>query len=395
MNQAKSSVEFKTALPNQWLGLLGGGQLGRMFCMAAQSLGYKVLVLDPASNSPAGSVADGQLLADYLDDAALAELAERCVGVTTEFENVPALALDTLATRIPVSPSAFSVGVAQHRLEEKSYVSGCGVPVAPHAPVRSAADISEALLPLLPGILKTARLGYDGKGQVRVSTLDDLRKAFADLNEVECVLEKRLTLLREVSVIVARDHKGECITFPVAENHHRKGILATTIVPARIEDVMAAQARASAISIAGALDYVGVLCVEFFVVDGMGLVVNEIAPRPHNSGHYTIDACVTSQFEQQARILAGLPLGDTRQHSPSVMVNLLGELWFDEQGNEREPDWSAVLALPQVKLHLYGKEQARVGRKMGHITIVAPALEQALAVADQVRSILGIGDDDD
>lgn len=395
MNQAKSSVEFKTALPNQWLGLLGGGQLGRMFCMAAQSLGYKVLVLDPASNSPAGSVADGQLLADYLDDAALAELAERCVGVTTEFENVPALALDTLATRIPVSPSAFSVGVAQHRLEEKSYVSGCGVPVAPHAPVRSAADISEALLPLLPGILKTARLGYDGKGQVRVSTLDDLRKAFADLNEVECVLEKRLTLLREVSVIVARDHKGECITFPVAENHHRKGILATTIVPARIEDVMAAQARASAISIAGALDYVGVLCVEFFVVDGMGLVVNEIAPRPHNSGHYTIDACVTSQFEQQARILAGLPLGDTRQHSPSVMVNLLGELWFDEQGNEREPDWSAVLALPEVKLHLYGKEQARVGRKMGHITIVAPALEQALAVADQVRSILGIGDDDD
>lgn len=395
MNQAKSSVEFKTALPNQWLGLLGGGQLGRMFCMAAQSLGYKVLVLDPASNSPAGSVADGQLLADYLDDAALAELAERCVGVTTEFENVPALALDTLATRIPVSPSAFSVGVAQHRLEEKSYVSGCGVPVAPHAPVRSAADISEALLPLLPGIMKTARLGYDGKGQVRVSTLDDLRKAFADLNEVECVLEKRLTLLREVSVIVARDHKGECITFPVAENHHRKGILATTIVPARIEDVMAAQARASAISIAGALDYVGVLCVEFFVVEGMGLVVNEIAPRPHNSGHYTIDACVTSQFEQQARILAGLPLGDTRQHSPSVMVNLLGELWFDEQGNEREPDWSAVLALPQVKLHLYGKEQARVGRKMGHITIVAPALEQALAVADQVRSILGIGDDDD
>ena len=366
-----------------------------MFCMAAQSLGYKVLVLDPASNSPAGSVADGQLLADYLDDAALAELAERCVGVTTEFENVPALALDTLANRIPVSPSAFSVGVAQHRLEEKSYVSGCGVPVAPHAPVRSAADISEALLPLLPGILKTARLGYDGKGQVRVSTLDDLRKAFADLNEVECVLEKRLTLLREVSVIVARDHKGECITFPVAENHHRKGILATTIVPARIEDVMAAQARASAISIAGALDYVGVLCVEFFVVDGMGLVVNEIAPRPHNSGHYTIDACVTSQFEQQARILAGLPLGDTRQHSPSVMVNLLGELWFDEQGNEREPDWSAVLALPEVKLHLYGKEQARVGRKMGHITIVAPALEQALAVADQVRSILGIGDDDD
>ncbi|MCQ8896807.1 5-(carboxyamino)imidazole ribonucleotide synthase [Limnobacter humi] len=389
------SVEFKTAQPNQWLGLLGGGQLGRMFCMAAQRLGYKVLVLDPATNSPAGSVADGQVLADYLDDAGLAELAQRCVGVTTEFENVPALAMETLAASIPVSPSAFSVGVAQNRIEEKSYISGCGVPVAPHAPIRQAEDITAALETLLPGILKTARLGYDGKGQVRVKTLDDVKAAFDNLNQVECVLEKRLTLLKEVSVIVARDHQGECVTFPVAENHHRKGILATTIVPARIDDVMAAQARASAISIARALDYVGVLCVEFFVVEGMGLVVNEIAPRPHNSGHYSIDACVTCQFEQQARILAGLPLGDTRQHSPSVMVNLLGDLWFDAQGNEREPNWPGVLAMPEVKLHLYGKEQARVGRKMGHITVVAATLDRALEVAEAVRSLLGIGDDDD
>ncbi|HEY1058145.1 MAG TPA: 5-(carboxyamino)imidazole ribonucleotide synthase [Limnobacter sp.] len=389
------SVEFKTAQPNQWLGLLGGGQLGRMFCMAAQRLGYKVLVLDPATNSPAGSVADGQVLADYLDDAGLAELAQRCVGVTTEFENVPALAMETLAASIPVSPSAFSVGVAQNRIEEKSYISGCGVPVAPHAPIRKAEDITSDLETLLPGILKTARLGYDGKGQVRVKTLDEVKAAFANLNQVECVLEKRLTLLKEVSVIVARDHKGECVTFPVAENHHRKGILATTIVPARIDDVMASQARASAISIARALDYVGVLCVEFFVVEGMGLVVNEIAPRPHNSGHYSIDACVTCQFEQQARILAGLPLGDTRQHSPSVMVNLLGDLWFDAQGNEREPNWPGVLAMPEVKLHLYGKEQARVGRKMGHITVVAPTLDRALEVAEAVRSLLGIGDDDD
>lgn len=390
-----NSNHTQAAKPNEWLGLLGGGQLGRMFCMAAQSLGFRVLVLDPAANGPAGSVADDQVLADYMDDTGLAQIAQRCVGVTTEFENVPALALDTLSKSIPVSPSAFSVGIAQNRIDEKAYIQKCGVPVAPHVAIRQTADISDSLQTLLPGILKTARLGYDGKGQVRVKTLDEVKAAFADLGQVECVLEKRLPLLKEVSVIVARDTKGECATFPVAENHHRKGILATTVVPARIDESMAAQARANAISIAGALDYVGVLCVEFFVVDGMGLVVNEIAPRPHNSGHYSIDACVTSQFEQQARILANLPLGSTRQHSPSVMVNLLGDLWFTSQGEEREPNWPAVLALPEVKLHLYGKEQARVGRKMGHITIVAAELDRALEVAQMVRDILGIGQDDD
>lgn len=389
-NTSYKPIQFETAKPGQWLGLLGGGQLGRMFCMAAQSLGYKVLVLDPAIHGPAGSVADDQVLSDYLDDDGLAELARRCVGVTTEFENVPALALETLASSIPVSPSAFSVGVAQNRIEEKSYISGCGVPVAPHAAILTQEDITEALQPLLPGILKTARLGYDGKGQVSVSTLDDVRTAFLDLNEVDCVLEKRLKLQKEVSVIVARNRKGESITFPVAENIHRNGILDTSIVPARIHSDLATQARSSAMSIAKALDYVGVLCVEFFVVEGMGLVVNEIAPRPHNSGHYSIDACVTSQFEQQARILAGLPLGDTRQHSPAVMLNLLGELWFDERGNEREPAWEQVLALPEVKLHLYGKGQPRFGRKMGHITLVAETLDRALSVAAEVRNILGI-----
>ena len=389
-----SHTEFKVATPGQWLGLLGGGQLGRMFCMAAQSMGYKVLVLDSVANGPAGSVADDQLLADYLDDQGLATLAQCCVGVTTEFENVPALALETLSRSIPVSPSAFSVGVAQNRLEEKAYISRCGVPVAPHAAIRSVADIDQSLNTLLPGILKTARLGYDGKGQVRVKTLEDIHAAFAELNQVECVLEKRLPLQKELSVIVARGHQGQCATFPVAENHHRKGILATTIVPARIDDSMAAQARAHAIAIAVALDYVGVLCVEFFVVHNMGLVVNEIAPRPHNSGHYSIDACVSSQFEQQVRVLAGLPLGNTRQHSPAVMVNLLGDLWFNS-GEEREPQWARILALPEVKLHLYGKEQARPGRKMGHITVVAETLDHALAVAQTVRDALGIGDDDD
>lgn len=388
-------ITFQTTRPGQWLGLLGGGQLGRMFCMSAQSLGYRVLVLDPAANGPAGSVADDQILSDYLDEHGLSRLAQRCVGVTTEFENVPAMALDYLAKSIPVSPSAFSVGIAQNRIDEKAYIAGVGVPVAPHAAIRSEQDVTDSLKQYLPGILKTARLGYDGKGQVRVSTLEQVREAFNGLGQVECVLEKKLQLQKEVSVIVARDHCGECMTYPVAENHHRNGILATTIVPARIDETMAAQARANAISIAGALDYVGVLCVEFFVVDGLGLVVNEIAPRPHNSGHYSIDACVTSQFEQQARILAGLPLGSTLQHSPSVMVNLLGDLWFNQDGEEREPNWSGVLALPQAKLHLYGKEQARAGRKMGHITLVGSSIQEALDAAQEVRDILGIGEDDD
>lgn len=388
-------ITFRTTRPGQWLGLLGGGQLGRMFCMAAQSLGYRVLVLDPAANGPAGSVADDQILADYFDEHALSRLAQRCVGVTTEFENVPALALDFLSKSIPVSPSAFSVGTAQNRIEEKAYIAGVGVPVVPYVAIRSNDEIIDDLTQYLPGILKTARLGYDGKGQVRVSTLDQVREAFDALGQVECVLEKKLQLQKEVSVIVARDHRGQCMTFPVAENHHRGGILATTIVPARIDDTMAAQARAHAISIAAALDYVGVLCVEFFLVDGLGLVVNEIAPRPHNSGHYSVDACVTSQFEQQVRILAGLPLGDTRQHSPAVMVNLLGDLWFNQEGEEREPNWSGVLALPGAKLHLYGKEQARAGRKMGHVTLIAETLQGALERAQDVRHILGIGEDDD
>jgi 5-(carboxyamino)imidazole ribonucleotide synthase len=390
-----SKVEFKIAKPGQWLGLLGGGQLGRMFCMAAQSMGYRVMVLDPVADSPAGSVADDQVLADFMNDQGLAKLARRCIGVTTEFENVPSLALDTLSQSIPVSPSAFSVGIAQNRIEEKAYIVGCGVPVAPYAVIRNITDVCDELITLLPGILKTARLGYDGKGQVRVGTLDEVRNAFVDMNKVECVLEKRLSLEKEISVIVARNHKGENTTFPVAENHHRKGILATTIAPARIGHTLAFQARDYAISIANALDYVGVLCVEFFVVNELGLVVNEIAPRPHNSGHYSIDACITCQFEQQTRILAGLPLGDTRQHSPAVMVNLLGDLWYLADGSEREPSWEKVLVIPEVKLHLYGKQQARIGRKMGHITVVAETLDRALEIVQRVREILGIGDDDD
>jgi 5-(carboxyamino)imidazole ribonucleotide synthase len=345
-------------------------------------------VLDPAAHSPAGSVADERIVADYLDDQALEQLLSQCVGVTTEFENVPALALETLEQHIRVSPSSFSVGVAQNRVEEKRYIASCGVPVAPYLPILGMADIGPACERLLPGILKTARFGYDGKGQMSVGTLQELSTAYQELGAVACVLEKRLGLQHELSVIVARHHTGQCVTYPVAENHHHRGILDLSVVPARITPLLAQAAKAHAIAVANALDYIGVLCVEFFVVDGQALVVNEIAPRPHNSGHYSIDACVTCQFEQQARILAGLPLGSPVQHSCAVMLNLLGDLWFDADGHEREPNWAGVLALPEVKLHLYGKEQARVGRKMGHITVVAPHLNMAVQRAAQVRALL-------
>lgn len=378
--------------PGQWLGLLGGGQLGRMFAMSAQSLGYRVCVLDPSAESPAGAVADAQIEADYLDPAGLAQLAERCSAASTEFENVPAQALAYLAANhCPVSPGADAVAIAQDRLAEKRFIASCGVPVAPHAAVERSADIDALDDSLFPGILKSARLGYDGKGQVRVRSREEARAAFESLGQVVCVLEKMLPLALEVSVLVARSRAGEVATFPVAENAHRDGILAVTVLPARIDAGLAARAREVAAKVATQMDYVGVLCVEMFVLADGSLVVNEMAPRPHNSGHATIDACTTSQFEQQARVMAGLPLGDTTQLAPAVMLNLLGDLWFaGPSADAIEPDWAGVLAVPGAKLHLYGKTEARRGRKMGHITCLAPSVEEALARASQVARILGL-----
>ena len=377
--------------PGQWLGLLGGGQLGRMFAMAAQSLGYRVCVLDPSADSPAGAVADAQVVADYLDDQGLARLAERCSAASTEFENVPAAALAYLAKHCPVSPGAEAVAIAQDRLAEKRFVAACGVPVAPHAAVERAEDLDGLAADLFPGILKSARLGYDGKGQVRVRMPEEARAAFDALGRVACVLEKMLPLALEVSVLVARNRAGEVATFPVAENAHRDGILAVTVLPARIDADLAARAREVAAKVATQMDYVGVLCVEMFVLADGSLVVNEMAPRPHNSGHATIDACTTSQFEQQARVMAGLPLGDTTQLAPAVMLNLLGDLWFAGDPTDAvEPDWASVLAVPGAKLHLYGKTEARRGRKMGHITCLAPSVDEALARAAQVARILGL-----
>jgi len=369
--------------PGAWLGLLGGGQLGRMFTMAAQSMGYKVLVLDPGVDSPAGTVADAHIAADYIDPVALDTLAQRCAAATTEFENVPAEALRFLAKHGIVSPSADSVAVAQDRIAEKGFLASVGLAVAPYKPINNSADIDAGSNALLPGILKRSRLGYDGKGQVRVADLKEAHSAFEQLGAQPCVLEKLVPLRMELSVVVARGFDDAVVTWPVAENRHANGILDLTIVPARITEARAEQARQAAIAVAAALDYRGVLCVEFFVtVDGR-LLANEIAPRPHNSGHATIDACVTSQFEQQLRVLCGLPLGATTLHSPAVMVNLLGDLWA-----HGEPDWRHVLQHPRAKLHLYGKAQPRPGRKMGHYTVLADSTEKALEVALNIRAAL-------
>jgi 5-(carboxyamino)imidazole ribonucleotide synthase len=378
-------------LPPAWLGVMGGGQLGRMFCHAAQSMGYKVCVLDPDPNSPTGAAADKHLLADYLDEKALAEMATLCAAITTEFENVPAKALEFLAHRCKVSPGAKPVSIAQDRVLEKQFAQSAGARVAPFAAINSDADIAKTSDDLYPGILKSARMGYDGKGQVRVANKEEARAAFLGLKRVPCVLEKQLQLLREVSVVLGRSADGAIVCLPIAENEHRNGILARTIVPARLDERLAAEVTQAAGKIAQTLDYVGVLCVEFFIVngaDGLTWVVNEMAPRPHNSGHFSINACVTSQFELQVRAMAGLPMpsGSANAMSASVMLNVLGDIW----PASGEPAWDSLLANPYAKLHLYGKAEARPGRKMGHITFVGAALSELLAHADSVAKRLGI-----
>ena len=370
-------------LPPSMLGMLGGGQLARFFVIAAHEMGYKVQVLDPDRNSPAGMIADVHLCAAYDDANALAEMAHTCVAVTTEFENVPASTLQALAESVPVHPAASAVAVCQHRVSEKDFLRGNGFPHAPCAEINEEADILAAGRGLYPGILKVARFGYDGKGQARVRTPEEALAAFRSLGSEQCVLEQQLTLDYEVSVVLARDVAGNVQAFPTTENSHRNGILDISIAPARGAAEVREQAQQLARGVAENLGYVGTLGVEFFVCNGR-LYVNEMAPRPHNSGHYTIDACVTNQFEQQVRALCGLPLGDPRQHSPAVMVNLLGDIW-----REGEPEWNGLFEQPNLKLHLYGKHEARPGRKMGHFTVIGvdadSVLEEALAARGRIK----------
>ncbi|MEO8056745.1 MAG: 5-(carboxyamino)imidazole ribonucleotide synthase [Burkholderiales bacterium] len=377
--------------PGATLGVMGGGQLARMFVHAAQQMGYATAVLDADPASPAGLVAHHHVQADYLDAAGLAELGRLSAAVTTEFENVPAASLELLAAMRPVAPAGAAVAICQDRAAEKAHFERSGVACAPHALIITAKQLDAVSAELLPGILKTTRLGYDGKGQARVANRAELAAAWSRLGGVPCVLEKRLPLSFELSVIVARSAVGEMVHFPVQQNLHRNGILAVTVVPApAISPALQQRAVAAARSVAATLDYVGVLCVEFFVLADGALVVNEMAPRPHNSGHYSIDACDVSQFDLQVRAMTAAPLVAPRQHSPCVMLNLLGDLWFRKGSQEVAPDWAAVLELPGVHLHLYGKASARPGRKMGHLTVTAASAEAADAVARQIAVWLGI-----
>ena len=368
---------------------MGGGQLGRMFVHAAQAMGYRTAVLEPDAASPAGLVSHAHIRTAYDDPAGLAQLAASCSAITTEFENVPAAALATLAASRFVAPGAAAVRVAQDRAMEKAHFAASGVPCAPYAVIETAEQLAEVSDHLLPGILKTARLGYDGKGQARVATRAELAAAWEQLKCQPCVLEQMLALDFECSVIVARGADGSMVHLPPQRNLHRNGILAVTeVFEGNMPLASANRAIAATKKIANDLAYVGVLCVEFFVLKDGSLVVNEMAPRPHNSGHYSINACDLSQFELQVRALAGLPLVQPRLHSAAFMLNLLGDLWASADPNY-EPNWPAALALPGTHLHLYGKTEARPGRKMGHLTVTAATPEAARAVALQAAELLG------
>lgn len=380
-------------LPPSTLGMLGGGQLGRFFVIAAHEMGYRVVVLDPDPHSPAGRIADAHIAAGYDDVAALERLAGQCAAVTTEFENVPADTLAFLSKFVPVRPDAGAVRVCQNRSEEKNFLRTHGFPHAPYADIRSEADLRNANAGLFPGILKVARFGYDGKGQARVNDRDEAIAAWAGFRNEACVLEQQMKLDYEVSVVLARDGQGKVKCFPTAENGHRKGILDVSRVPARASGCLAGNAEEVAEGIAQKMGYVGTLAVEFFVVHGQ-LYVNEMAPRPHNSGHYTLDACITNQFEQQVRALCGLPLGDARAHSAAVMVNLLGDIWYlDDPHHAKEPDWAKLLAVPNLKLHLYGKHHPRPGRKMGHFTVIGADADAVQKSALAARRAIGISDE--
>ena len=375
--------------PGQWLGLLGGGQLGRMFCHAAQAMGYRVMVVDPDAEGPAASVADQHLCAAYDDMQALDTLSDYCNAVTTEFENVPAKSLAILARRAHVAPGARAVEVAQDRIVEKTFIQSLGVQVAPHIALNALQDLEQIPAELFPGILKASRFGYDGKGQVRVANLAQAKQAFTDdLGGVAAVLEGLVPFVQEISVVLSRGRDGQCKVFTPARNVHHHGILAVSHISGE-KSLVYERAIHSALTIADGLGYHGVLCVEFFVLANDEVIVNEIAPRPHNSGHYTQNACVTSQFEQQVRAMTGLPLGSTQLLAPCVMLNILGDVWYPSDTSVRvEPDWASVLALPGVSLHLYGKSEARIGRKMGHINVVDQNFEQAVKRANQVVELL-------
>ena len=367
-------------LPGRTLGMLGGGQLGRMFVTAARTMGYEVIVLDPDANSPAGKMASEHLQAAYDDRGALDYMAQHCAAISTEFENIPADVLEYLAKFMPVHPSAAALRIAQNRTLEKQFFIDQGLNTAPYLTIASEADLAQAESFNYPAILKTATLGYDGKGQFVCDSFDELRTAYSQVSPRVCVLEKKIDLAKEVSVVLCRSEAGEVNCFPIAQNEHRNGILDFSMVPAELSQQQEDSVKQAASSIADGLNYCGVLAIEFFISCDDEVLVNEMAPRPHNSGHYTLDACETSQFEQQVRMMCGIPAGSIRQHSAVVMWNILGDIW-PKNGT---PEWDEVLLQGNMKLHLYGKTEARAGRKMGHINCLAKDTTEARQQLDDL-----------
>lgn len=371
-------------LPGAAIGILGSGQLGRMLAIEARKMGYRVHTYSPDKNSPTGQIADLEVTAAYDDLNKIAEFAKGVDVITFEFENVLSVTTDEAQKHVPVRPSGRVLHTTQHRLREKTFLSESGIPVTPFRIVRSQEELEQAVSELgLPCVLKTAGFGYDGKGQVKIKSQEDLADAFTSLSYHEAVLEAFVDFELEISVVAARGLDGSFVHYGAVENSHKDHILDVTIAPARISDALAKQAVELSRTILEKLDVVGVLCTEYFVTRDGKLLVNELAPRPHNSGHYTFDACNTSQFEQQLRAACGLPLGSPDQPKPAVMINLLGDEW--ERGT---PQWQKALAIPGVKLHLYGKAEPRAGRKMGHLTAIAESIEEALANAQRAKAAL-------
>jgi 5-(carboxyamino)imidazole ribonucleotide synthase len=375
---------FAPVLPGHAIGVLGSGQLGRMFAIAARRMGYRVHTLSPDEDTPTGQIADLEINAPYEDLDAVREFASAVSVVTFEFENVPAATAAAAAECAPVRPSGQVLHTTQHRLREKTFLSDAGLPVTSFRRIRSLPELTQAAAELgLPAILKTADFGYDGKGQFRLATRSDLEPAWQGVGAHEAVLEAFVDFEREISIVAARSATGNFVHYGAVENRHRNRILDLSIAPARVAANVMSEAVEIARTILEKLEVIGVLCVEFFVCKDGKLLINELAPRPHNSGHFTFDANVTSQFEQQLRAVCGLALGDVRQFTPAAMANLLGDLW-----NHGEPDWATAVSVPDVKLHLYGKTMPRPGRKMGHLTALAATPEQALAEVERARELV-------
>ncbi|TXT26660.1 MAG: 5-(carboxyamino)imidazole ribonucleotide synthase [Planctomycetota bacterium] len=381
MSRRPERSPFEPILPGATLGVLGSGQLGRMFAIAARRMGYRVHTFSPDSDSPTGQVADEEITASYENLDAVSDFAKRVSVITFEFENVPSATAEAAARFAPVRPAGQVLHVTQHRLREKTYLREHGFPVTPYRAVRSAEELQAALRELgCPAVLKTAGWGYDGKGQTKIQSPDEASSAWDQLETNEAILEGFVNFRLEVSVIGARGIDGSFANFGLLENSHSNHILDVTVAPARVSPRVAAEAEAIARGVLESLDVVGVLCVEMFLTQDDRLLINELAPRPHNSGHLTFDANVTSQFEQQVRAICGLPLGSTELLRPAAMANLLGDVW--ENG---EPNWEAALRMPEVKLHLYGKSLARVGRKMGHLTAMANSADEAERIVREAR----------